>query len=270
MTAPSIARARSSTRASASSGSEKPTPTSIRTIAPAWTPCSPAPGAACSSSDPCYSPARDPDASDRRPLYNADELAVLAEEFPQGTVIGFDGRDRGQPVAAGLGLRAHFDFDNPQHDLKTFLDAAPTDSGDDPTGPWYYGTDIIVSPSYRRRGIGRELYDLRKQICDELGLAGIVAGRVIPGFAEHKHMMSADDYIAEVRAGRLYDSTLTFQPENGFKALCALANYVTDPAKLGLGFQAQLDMTVSDDARKVAAEVGGHDDAVYVVMTEGR
>ncbi|MCP3857625.1 MAG: Lrp/AsnC family transcriptional regulator [Actinomycetia bacterium] len=127
-----------------------------------------------------------------------------------------------------------------------------------------------MSPSYRRRGIGRELYDLRQQICDELGLAGIVAGRVIPGFAEHKHMMSSDDYIAEVRAGRLYDSTLTFQPENGFKALCALANYVTDPAKLGLGFQAQLDMTVSDDARKVAAEVGGHDDAVYVVMTAGR
>lgn len=45
---------------------------------------------------------------------------------------------------------------------------------------------------------------------------------------------------------------------------------VTDPAKLGLGFQAQLGMTVSDDVRKVAAEVGGHDDAVYVVMTAGR
>ncbi len=45
---------------------------------------------------------------------------------------------------------------------------------------------------------------------------------------------------------------------------------VTDPAKLGLGFQAQLGMTVSDDVRKVAAEVGSHDDAVYVVMTAGR
>lgn len=45
---------------------------------------------------------------------------------------------------------------------------------------------------------------------------------------------------------------------------------VTDPAKLGLGFQAQLGMTVNDDARKVAAEVGSHDDAVYVVMTAGR
>ncbi len=82
-------------------------------------------------------------------LYNADELAVLAEEFPQGTVIGFDGPGRGQPVAAGLGLRVHFDF---------------------------------------------------------------------------------DDYFTEVRAGRLYDSTLSFQLENGFETLCALANYMTDPA----------------------------------------
>lgn len=168
--------------------------------------------------------------ADPADLYNADELAVLAEEFPEGTVVGFDGSGRDQPVAAGLGLRTHFDFDSPQHDLKTAFDNAPTDSGDDPTGPWYYGTDIIVSPSYRRRGIGRELYDLRKQICSDLGLAGIVAGGVIPGFAEHKHLMSADDYITEVRSGRLYDPTLTFQLENGFEALCALSNYMTDPA----------------------------------------
>lgn len=45
---------------------------------------------------------------------------------------------------------------------------------------------------------------------------------------------------------------------------------VTDPRKLGLGFQALLGVTVYDDARKVAAAVGAHPDAVYVVMTGGR
>ena len=45
---------------------------------------------------------------------------------------------------------------------------------------------------------------------------------------------------------------------------------VTDPAKLGLGFQAQLGINVSEDVRKVAAEIGSQDDAVYVVMTAGR
>ena len=42
--------------------------------------------------------------------------------------------------------------------------------------------------------------------------------------------MTADEYIAEVRAGRLYDRTLSFQLENGFEAPCALANYIADPA----------------------------------------
>ncbi len=45
---------------------------------------------------------------------------------------------------------------------------------------------------------------------------------------------------------------------------------VTDPVKLGLGFQALLGIKVTTDARKVAVDIGSHDDAVYVVMTAGR
>lgn len=45
---------------------------------------------------------------------------------------------------------------------------------------------------------------------------------------------------------------------------------VTDPVKIGLGYQALLGITVTDDARKLAAEIGAMDDAVYVVMTAGR
>lgn len=163
-------------------------------------------------------------------LYDAAELKILAAEFPEGGVVGFDGDDRTRPIAAGLGVRTHFDFDHPQHNLKTFFDEAPTESGDDPDGPWYYGTDIVVRPEYRRRGIGKELYDLRKDICRTLNLAGIVAGGVLPGFRDHKHAMTADEYIVEVKAGRLYDATLTFQLENGFDAPCALADYIADPA----------------------------------------
>lgn len=162
-------------------------------------------------------------------LYDEAELLALAHDFPEGSVVGFDGPGRTDPVAVGLGVRTHFDFDHPQHNLKTFLAGAPTESGDDPDAPWYYGTDIVVRPDYRRRGIGRELYDLRKQMCVDLNLAGIVAGGVIPGYADHKDVMSADEYVANVVAGELYDPTLTFQLENGFEAPCALADYIKDP-----------------------------------------
>lgn len=45
---------------------------------------------------------------------------------------------------------------------------------------------------------------------------------------------------------------------------------VTDPVKIGLGYQAQLGITVTDDARKLAAGIGAMDDAVYIVLTAGR
>ena len=167
--------------------------------------------------------------ADPADLYSAAELAVLASEFPEGSFIGFDSDERDYPVAAGLGIRVDFDLDSPQHNLKQFVEASNSESGDDPTGLWYYGTDIVVRPEYRRRGIGKELYDFRKGVCRDLNLAGIVAGGVIPGFAEHKANMTADEYIVEVKAGRLYDPTLSFQLENGFDALCALADYMADP-----------------------------------------
>jgi len=45
---------------------------------------------------------------------------------------------------------------------------------------------------------------------------------------------------------------------------------VTDPVKMGLESQALLGIRVSDDARKVAVELGALDNTVYVVMTAGR
>jgi Lrp/AsnC family transcriptional regulator for asnA, asnC and gidA len=45
---------------------------------------------------------------------------------------------------------------------------------------------------------------------------------------------------------------------------------VTDPARVGLAFSGMHGIADTGDARKVAAEVGSHDHAVYVIMTTGR
>jgi GNAT superfamily N-acetyltransferase len=158
-------------------------------------------------------------------LYDEDDLTALAADFPDGCFVGLDD-DRA--VAMGLGIRVEFDLEHPLH---TIDDIVPHDggSGHDPTGRWYYGTSIAVRPDYRRRGIGGELYELRKQVCRELGLAGIVAGGVIPGYADHKHELSADEYIGAVRDGRLYDRTRSFQLAHGFEAPRALPGYLAAP-----------------------------------------
>ena len=142
--------------------------------------------------------------ADRADLYHAEELRALAAEFADGCVVVLDGDT---PVAMGLGIRVHFDFGHTQHSIR---DLVGTDggSGHAPDGAWYYGTSIAVLPGHRRRGIGRRLYDMRKQICRDLNLAGIVAGGVIPGYADHNGEMSAAHWDAQFADFRALNPTL--------------------------------------------------------------
>ena len=158
-------------------------------------------------------------------LYNADELRVLAETFPEGNFVVLDD---GRPVGMGLGILVEFDFAHTSHALVdiTGENGVEHHSIDH---PWYYGTDISVYPEYRGRGIGRRLYELRKDCVRRLGKRGIVAGGVIPGYADHIDAMSAQAYIDKVVAGELYDPTLTFQLENGFEARGVIPGYLDDP-----------------------------------------
>ena len=158
-------------------------------------------------------------------LYSAPELVDLAEVFPEGNFVVLDNDD---PIAMGLGVRVQFDLSRPQHRLKDLM-AEGGKAGHNPEGEWYYGTDISVDPRYRRRGIGSRLYDLRKGVCRDLGLRGIIAGGVIPGYAEHKDSMTAAEYVERVAAGEIYDRTLTFQVRNGFEVRGVLENYMHDP-----------------------------------------
>ncbi len=164
--------------------------------------------------------------ADPSDLYDAAGIDVLATDFSEGCFAGFDGE---RLVAMGVGIRTNFDLSHPQHEISEIIPESGG-SGHIVDGEWYYGSGIAVSDDYRRRGIGNELYRLRKGACKSLNLRGLVAGGVIPGYAAHVESMSADAYIDEVRAGRLYDPTLSFQLKNGFEVLCALSDYMKDPA----------------------------------------
>lgn len=158
-------------------------------------------------------------------LLSEEDISVYAETFPEGFFVALDG-DR--VVGQGAGIFLDFDFDNPQHTIAEITGAHQC-GNHDPAGWWYYGTDMVVHPEYRRRGIGARLYELRKDVVRRHRKRGIIAGGHMPGFAAHKHELSADDYIDRVRRGDLYDPTLTFQMGNGFRLLCGLRDYLVDP-----------------------------------------
>ncbi|MBK5266797.1 MAG: GNAT family N-acetyltransferase [Acidimicrobiia bacterium] len=174
----------------------------------------------CASLELAAFPQADPD-----DLLNADDLAAYARTFPEGFFVCLDG-DR--VVGQAGGILVDFDFDHPQHTIAEITGEHQC-GNHNPDGAWYYGTDIVVDPEYRRRGIGKRLYELRKELVRKQNRRGIIAGGYIHGFADHKEVMSAADYVEKVAAGELYDRTLSFQLENGFEVRGVLADYIDDP-----------------------------------------
>ena len=159
-------------------------------------------------------------------LIDEDGFRAYAKIFSEGFFLCLDG-DR--VVGQGAGIFLDFDFDHPQHSIAGITGEHQC-GNHDPDGDWYYGTDIVVDPEYRRRGFGKRLYELRKDVVRRYNRKGIIAGGHIGGYAEHKREMSAAEYVDKVVKGELYDSTLTFQLSNGFEVRGVLADYLEEEA----------------------------------------
>ena len=155
-------------------------------------------------------------------LISAEDFRAYADVFPEGVFVCLDGN---KVVGQAAGILLDFDFEHPQHTIAGITGEHQC-GNHDPDGAWYYGTDIVVHPDYRRQGIGAELYRLRKDLVRRLGKNGIIAGGYMPGFKDHKATMSAEDYIAAVARREIYDATLTFQMDNGFELMGALKDYL--------------------------------------------
>jgi len=146
--------------------------------------------------------------------------------FPEGNFVALIDD---QVVGLGSGFLIDFDFCHAQHSFQEIINGGYY-GNHDPEGDWYYGGDISVHPDFRRRGVGSLLYAARKDAVRRLNRRGIVAGGLIPGFADHKGGMTAREYVDQVIAGGIYDSTLSFQLGRGFEVRGLLEDYIEDEA----------------------------------------
>lgn len=147
--------------------------------------------------------------------------------FPDGAFAAvLDGR----LVGFAVGWLMDFDLDDPFHRLEDVMDA----DQHDPTGNWYYGLDISVDPEVRGKGIGRALYEARKDLVRHLDRRGIVAGGMIPGYRAVQDELTPFEYVAQVVTGERRDPTLSFQLSNGFEVHGLLPRYVDGTAGRGV------------------------------------
>lgn len=162
--------------------------------------------------------------ADPSELLSEADIVAYSETFPEGFVVVLDG-DR--VVGQGAGIFLDFDFAHPQHTIAGITGKHQC-GNHDPDGEWYYGTDMAVHPDSRRRGIGKMLYDARKELVKRYHKRGIIAGGHMPGYGAHRSELTTEEYVEKVRRGELYDPTLTFQMDNGFRIVTLLKGYLHD------------------------------------------
>lgn len=162
-------------------------------------------------------------------LFSKEDFDHLAATLADLVFVALDGDI---VVGMGAGMYCNFDFSRPQHTLDEIVGDGCC-RNHNPEGEYYYGTDISVHPAYRRRGIGRRLYDLRKDLVRRTNRRGIVAGGELPGYARYINVMSAKEYVNKVVSGEIYDPTLTFQLQNDFKVCGILSDYFYDRTTRG-------------------------------------
>jgi GNAT superfamily N-acetyltransferase len=162
--------------------------------------------------------------ADPAELLDEEDILAYAATFPEGFFVVLDG-DR--VVGQGAGIFLDFDFDHPQHTISEITGEHQV-GNHNPEGAWYYGTDMATHPDYRRRGIGHSLYEARKDFVRRNNKRGIIAGGHMPGYAAYRGEMSTAEYLEKVRKKELYDPTLSFQVENGFRIVTLLKGYLHD------------------------------------------
>lgn len=157
-------------------------------------------------------------------LMREEHFLKHCEVFPEGEFVALL---NGKVVGLGSGFFIDFDFDHTDHTFNEMI-AEGYYTNHKPAGEYYYGADISVHPECRGMGIGRMLYDARKELVVRHNRKGIVAGGVLPGYPTYRQSMTIHEYVEEVVSGNLYDPTLSMQLRNGFTVRGMLENYIDD------------------------------------------
>src|SRR5215212_6797302 len=120
----------------------------------------------------------------------AEHFASHLRLFPEGQHVALDGdRVVGQSSTFRISGARAFN----QHQYMDILGQSYF-TNHDPNGEWLYGADMSVHPEYRGRKISTLLYDARKDLVRRLGLRGMVAGGMIPGYRNYRNRMAVAEY----------------------------------------------------------------------------
>jgi len=165
------------------------------------------------------------------PSWTEGQLASHLDVFPEGQLVAeVDGRLVGF-AASLIVLWDDYSMDTSWRD---FTDNGWFRNHDPARGRTLYGAEIMVHPDWQGRGVGKRLYQARRELCQRLGLLRIRAGARLAGYYRYADTRSPEEYTRRVVSGELSDPTLSFQLARGFVVIGVAHHYLRhDPESLG-------------------------------------
>ncbi len=168
---------------------------------------------------------------DPQPGHSKRSLRAQLNNFPDGQFVAeYDGKIVGHAatfiIDEATALKPH------TWDEITGQGFAARHNDD---GDVLYGMEVSVDPRFRRLRIGQRLYDARRQLCQTLGLKGIVFGGRMPGLHRRmKKLGSAEAYVDAVLEKKIKDPAIGFHLANDYEIVGLIKDYdVTDRQSLG-------------------------------------
>ena len=168
--------------------------------------------------------------------YTHAELREHMTRFPQGQVVAeYAPAGSTNATVAGVHFTLRLMFkDFHIDDSWDVLTANDTFSDDNPEGHTLYGADIMVSPDHQHHGLAHALTDAARAIVTEEALWRMVGGSRLPGYGAVAARMSAEEYVAAVRAGTMIDPVLTAHLKDGWAVVRPIQGYLQhDPDSAG-------------------------------------
>jgi GNAT superfamily N-acetyltransferase len=167
------------------------------------------------------------------PPWTPAQLQSHLTVFPEGQLVAID-TESGRLVGMAASLIVCWDDYEITEGWKTFTGAGMFTNHDPVHGRTLYGAEVMVDPDVQGKGIGKLLYEARRDLTVRLGLYRIRAGARLRGYSQYSATMSPEDYVAAVVADEIGDPTLSFQLNQGFRVLAVVPDYLGhDPESEG-------------------------------------
>ena len=166
------------------------------------------------------------------PPWNPTQLGSHINVFPEGQCVAVE--ESGRIVGMSSSLIILWDDYDIDAAWKDFTDAGMFTNHDPQRGRTLYGAEVFVDPGQRGKGIGKALYQVRRELVTRLSLLRIRAGARLRDYHKFAAHLTPPAYVRKVVNGEIADRTLTFQLRQGFRVLSVVSNYLQhDPESQG-------------------------------------